>query len=106
MYVVSSDGTMKTVSSLGDRCRFISAIWYSYSKSLTARSPRMSSSRLDGLREIDEQSVEARDLDALLVRRAAARISSTRSSAVNSGCLGRVARDGDDEPIDELAGSA
>src|SRR5678809_134160 len=41
MYVVSRLGTMNTVSSPGARWRFISAIWYSYSKSLTARRPRI-----------------------------------------------------------------
>src|SRR6185369_4218863 len=42
MYVVSRDGIMNTVSRRGLRWRFMSAIWYSYSKSLTARRPRIS----------------------------------------------------------------
>ena len=56
MYVVSTEGTMNTVSRLGDRWRFISAIWNSYSKSLTARSPRMISDAPTFLREIHEQA--------------------------------------------------
>ena len=39
-YVYCSAGIMNTVSSVGSRWRFISAIWNSYSKSDTARSPR------------------------------------------------------------------
>ena len=33
-------GVMNTVSTSGISCRFMPAIWNSYSKSLTARSPR------------------------------------------------------------------
>ena len=40
MYVYCSAGIMKTVSILPFSRRFISAIWNSYSKSDTARSPR------------------------------------------------------------------
>src|SRR4029077_14416700 len=39
-YVRSKAGTRNTVSTPGARLRFISAIWNSYSKSLTARRPR------------------------------------------------------------------
>ena len=67
MYVVSSEGTMNMVSRSGERWRFISAIWNSYSKSLTARRPRMISRASTSPGEIDQEAGELADLDARLV---------------------------------------
>ena len=102
MYVVSSDGTMNTVSSLGDRWRFMSAIWYSYSKSLTARRPRMSSCAPTSRAKSTSRPLKLSHLDARLAveqRRA------NELDALLDGeqrLLRRVGRDGDDEPVDEL----
>ena len=63
-YVYSSFGIKKIVSTLASSFRFISAIWNSNSKSETARKPRMTARRLLRDREIDEQTVQRRDLHA------------------------------------------
>jgi len=87
---------MYTVSSRGDRCRFINAIWYSYSKSLTAaRRPRDQQVRLLLRRELDEQAAEALDNPRASRRQTAERMRPERaSSTVNKGFFRRVRRHG------------
>src|ERR1043165_136445 len=87
---------MNTVSIFGDRWRFINAIWYSYSKSLTARRPRISSVA----REVHQQPAEALRLDPRVFRE---RIADHAHSLLDAeeGLLGRIGRDGDDQMVDE-----
>src|SRR3954468_13877148 len=86
MYVVSSDGTMKTVSRPADRWRFMRAIWYSYSKSLTARSPRINTFAPTSRAKSTSSPLNWRTSTRALLF-TAARINSTRSPAVNRGCF-------------------
>ena len=86
MYVVSSDGTMNIVSNPGARCRFMSAIWYSYSKSLTARSPRIST--FASTERAKSTSNPSKLFTSMRFSSAtASRINFSRSSTVNTGAF-------------------
>ena len=78
----------------------MSAIWYSYSKSLTARSPRISDRRVHAAREIHEQALELANLDARLVANRGANELHPLLDR-EQRLLGDVDGDGDDEAIDE-----
>src|SRR5205823_2742401 len=84
-YVRSNAGTRNTVSTPGARLRFMSAIWNSYSKSLTARRPRTIS--VAPAARTKAASRPSNDRTSTLGSTAAFWISATRSSSVNSGCF-------------------
>src|SRR4051812_17769577 len=84
-YVRSNAGTRNTVSILGARFRFMSAIWNSYSKSETARSPRMITEAPTFL--ANSASTPSNDCTPPRLPGPACWISATRSSSENSGCL-------------------
>src|SRR5690242_4584720 len=84
-YVRSKAGTRNTVSSAGASVRFISAIWNSYSKSDTARSPRI---RIDAPTcRAKSTSRPSNDRTSTPGSFTVSRINATRSSNVKSGCL-------------------
>src|SRR5216110_2985564 len=83
--VRSNAGTGNTVSILGARLRFINAIWNSYSKSETARSPRIITEAPSCL--ANSASNPSNDCTAKRLSGTACRISATRSSSENSGCF-------------------
>ena len=80
------------------------AIWYSYSKSATARSPRTITLR--ALRSRRTSSAARRSRRPRHCRAHAARLRartiSIRSSSVNIGVLRGVGGDPDDQPVDQL----
>src|SRR4051795_2451612 len=85
-YVRSTAGTRNTVSSEGWSWRFINAIWVSYSKSLTARRPRMimvAPTRLAN--SANNPSKDSKTTRSSLPT--AARSMSNRSSTEKSGCF-------------------
>src|SRR2546425_1942715 len=84
-YVRSNAGTRKTVSILGARLRFISAIWNSYSKSETARSPRTITDAPTFL--ANSASSPSKDCTSTRLSGTAFLISATRSSSEKSGCF-------------------
>src|SRR5690606_23733048 len=85
-----TSGARNTVSTSGQSCRFISAIWNSYSKSETARSPRM----MSGAPWLRANST-SRPANSITSTRGSSantsRIISTRSSTVKSPCFACVA---------------
>ncbi len=85
-YVRSTAGTRKTVSSDGCSRRFISAIWNSYSKSLTARNPRTMMEAPTRL--ANSASRPSNDwMETRASPPTASRSMPRRSSTVKSGCL-------------------
>src|ERR1044071_9202330 len=84
-YVRSNAGTRKTVSILGARLRFISAIWNSYSKSDTARSPRTITEAPTDFP--NSASSPSNDRTSTRLSGTACLMSATRSSSEKSGCL-------------------
>ena len=89
-------GIRNAVSTPGARRRFIIAIWSSYSKSETARTPRRMSVAPDPLRVVDQQSVEAVDLDVVEAPGSHRAAASSRSSTVNIGSLSSLLQDRED----------
>ena len=91
MKVVVTDGTRKMVSSVGARCRFMSAIWNSYSKSATARRPRTESvaptSRAKSTSSPWKCRTSTRGAAPVATSPRASRTIAARSSSVNAGCL-------------------
>src|SRR6266540_3872762 len=83
--VRSKAGTRNTVSILGARLRFISAIWNSYSKSDTARSPRIITDAPTFL--ANSASNPSNDCTSSRLSGTACLISATRSSRGKSGCF-------------------
>src|SRR5205809_1776548 len=84
-YVRSNAGTRNTVSILGARLRFMSAIWNSYSKSDTARNPRTITAALTFL--ANSASSPSNDRTSTRLSGTVASMSCTRSSSEKSGCL-------------------
>src|SRR5205809_296601 len=84
-YVRSNAGTRNTVSIPGARLRFISAIWNSYSKSLTARRPRTITDA--PTERANSASSPSNARTSTLGSAAACLMSATRSSRVKSGCF-------------------
>src|SRR5206468_2251752 len=83
--VRSNAGTRNTVSIFGARFRFINAIWNSYSKSDTARSPRIITEAPTFL--ANSASNPSNDCTSTRLSGTAWRISATRSSSEKSGCF-------------------
>src|SRR3989442_13359399 len=83
--VRSKAGTRNTVSILGARLRFISAIWNSYSKSDTARKPRIITEA--PTRFANSASSPSNDCTCKRLSGTACLIRATRSSSEKSGCL-------------------
>ena len=69
----------------GARLRFMSAIWNSYSKSLTARRPRTIT--VAPTAQAKSASSPSNDRTSTLASSTACRINATRSSRVKSGCF-------------------
>src|SRR5467141_125735 len=83
--VRSKAGTRNTVSIFGARLRFINAIWNSYSKSDTARKPRMITEAPTFL--ANSASSPSNDCTSKRLSGTACLISATRSSSEKSGCF-------------------
>src|SRR2546430_11922117 len=84
-YVRSKAGTRKTVSTPGARLRFMSAIWNSYSKSLTARRPR--TIRVAPAARTKSASSPSNDRTSTRGPDPAWRIRATPSPSANRGCF-------------------